>query len=28
LSISRRALGALPEDGDVVPKHVGDITHG
>jgi hypothetical protein len=25
LSISQNALGMLPEDGNVMPKHVGDI---
>jgi hypothetical protein len=25
LSISQNALGTLPEDGNVMPKHVGDI---
>jgi hypothetical protein len=24
LSISQKALGTLPEDGNVIPKHVGD----
>jgi hypothetical protein len=24
LSISQKALGTLPEDGNVMPKHVGD----
>jgi hypothetical protein len=27
LSISQKALGKLPEDGNVVPKHVGDTIH-
>jgi glycosyltransferase A (GT-A) superfamily protein (DUF2064 family) len=27
LSISQKALGTLPEDGNVMPKHVGDTTH-
>jgi hypothetical protein len=27
LSISQKALGTLPEDGDVMPKHVGATTH-
>jgi hypothetical protein len=27
LSISQKALGTLPEDGNVMPKHVGDIIH-
>jgi hypothetical protein len=27
LSISQKALGTLPEDGNVVPKHVGDAIH-
>jgi hypothetical protein len=27
LSISHKALGMLPEDGNVMPKHVGDNTH-
>jgi hypothetical protein len=27
LSVSRRALGALPEDGNVMPKHVGATIH-
>jgi hypothetical protein len=27
LSISQKALGTLPEDGNVIPKHVGDTTH-
>jgi hypothetical protein len=27
LSISRKALGALPEDGNVMPKHVGATIH-
>jgi hypothetical protein len=26
-SISQKALGALPEDGNVMPKHVGDIIY-
>jgi hypothetical protein len=25
LSISQKALGTLPDDGNVMPKHVGDI---
>jgi hypothetical protein len=25
--ISQRALGTLPEDGNVMPKHVGATTH-
>jgi hypothetical protein len=25
LSISQKALGTLPEDGNAMPKHVGDI---
>jgi hypothetical protein len=25
--ISQKALGTLPEDGNVMPKHVGDTTH-
>jgi hypothetical protein len=27
LSISQKALGTLPEDGDVMPKHVGATIH-
>jgi hypothetical protein len=27
LSISQKALGMLPEDGNVMPKHVGGIIH-
>jgi lipid-A-disaccharide synthase-like uncharacterized protein len=27
LSISQKALGMLPEDGNVMPKHVGDTLH-
>jgi hypothetical protein len=27
LSISQKALGTLPEDGNVLPKHVGDSIH-
>jgi hypothetical protein len=27
LSISQKALGTLPEDGNVMPKYVGAITH-
>jgi hypothetical protein len=27
LSISQKALGTLPEDGNVMPKHVGDAIH-
>jgi hypothetical protein len=27
LSISRKALGTLPEDGDVMPKHVRATIH-
>jgi hypothetical protein len=27
LSISQKALGTLPEDGTVMPKHVGDTIH-
>jgi hypothetical protein len=27
LSIYQKALGTLPEDGNVVPKHVGDTIH-
>jgi hypothetical protein len=27
LSISQMALGTLPEDGNVMPKHVRDIIH-
>jgi hypothetical protein len=26
-SISQKALGTLPEDGNVVPKHVGATVH-
>jgi hypothetical protein len=26
LSISQKALGTLPEDGNVIPKHVGAAT--
>jgi hypothetical protein len=26
-SISQNALGMLPEDGNVMPKHVGDTIH-
>jgi hypothetical protein len=26
-SISQKALGKLPEDGNVMPKHVGDTIH-
>jgi hypothetical protein len=26
-SISQKALGALPEDGNVMPKHVGATIH-
>jgi hypothetical protein len=26
-SISQKALGTLPEDGNVMPKHVGDTIH-
>jgi hypothetical protein len=26
-SISQKALGMLPEDGNVMPKHVGATTH-
>jgi hypothetical protein len=26
-SISQKALGTLPEDGNVMPKHVGATTH-
>jgi hypothetical protein len=25
--ISQKALGTLPEDGNVMPKHVGDTIH-
>jgi hypothetical protein len=25
LSISQKALGTLPEDGNIMPKHVGDM---
>jgi hypothetical protein len=27
LSISQKALGTLPEDGNVMPKHVEDTIH-
>jgi hypothetical protein len=27
LSISQKAIGTLPEDGNVMPKHVGDTIH-
>jgi hypothetical protein len=27
LSISPKALGMLPDDGNVIPKHVGDTIH-
>jgi hypothetical protein len=27
LSISQKALGTLPEDGSVMPKHVGATVH-
>jgi hypothetical protein len=27
LSISQKALGKLPEDGNVMPKHVGATIH-
>jgi hypothetical protein len=27
LSISRKALGTLPEDGNIMPKHVGATIH-
>jgi hypothetical protein len=27
LSMSQKALGKLPEDGNVIPKHVGDTIH-
>jgi hypothetical protein len=27
LSIYQKALGTLPEDGNVMPKHVGDTMH-
>jgi hypothetical protein len=27
LSICQKALGTLPEDGNVMPKHVGALTH-
>jgi hypothetical protein len=27
LSISQKKLGTLPEDGNVIPKHVGDTIH-
>jgi hypothetical protein len=26
-NISQKVLGALPEDGNVMPKHVGATTH-
>jgi hypothetical protein len=26
-SISQKTLGTLPDDGNVTPKHVGDIIH-
>jgi hypothetical protein len=26
-SISQKALGTLPEDGNVMPKHIGDTVH-
>jgi hypothetical protein len=26
-SISQKALGTLPKDGNVMPKHVGDTIH-
>jgi hypothetical protein len=26
-SISQKALGTLPEDGNVMPKHIGAIIH-
>jgi hypothetical protein len=27
LNICQKALGTLPEDGNVMPKHVGDTVH-
>jgi hypothetical protein len=27
LSISQKALGTLPEDGNIIPKHVGTTIH-
>jgi hypothetical protein len=27
LNISQKALGTLPEDGNVIPKHVGTTIH-
>jgi hypothetical protein len=27
LSISQKALGTLPEDGNIIQKHVGDTSH-
>jgi hypothetical protein len=27
LSISQKALGTLPDDGNIMPKHVGDTIH-
>jgi hypothetical protein len=27
LSISQKALGTLPEDGNIMPKHVGTTIH-
>jgi hypothetical protein len=27
LNISQKALGTLPEDGNIMPKHVGDTIH-
>jgi hypothetical protein len=27
MSISQKALGTLPDDGNVMPKHVGDTIH-
>jgi hypothetical protein len=27
VSISQKALGTLPDDGNVMPKHVGATTH-
>jgi hypothetical protein len=27
LSISQKALGTLPEDGNIIPKHVGATIH-
>jgi hypothetical protein len=27
LNISQKVLGTLPEDGNVMPKHVGDTIH-